>query len=756
MSDPWPRPCRARSIARGATTVAFALAVLMLGLGAAAASAAVTPMVDLGEASTYAALSGASVGNTVSAPTAPHTTLRGDLGVKAASPPTGFPPGVVTGTTRVGTPEAAAAHADVAAAYGEVANRTGGAPLAGAMAGATITPGLHTVAAAASNTTTVTLDAGGDPDAVFVIQVNGALAMAAGSQVVLAGGAQASRVFWQVNGAGAIGANATFVGTLMALDAVGVGAGSIVNGRAFALGGALTLDANEFYSSPPRVTLDGGATLATNDPAPTISGTTDVVAPAQVTVTVAGQTLLATPSAGAWSVTPGSLPNATYTVVSSVVDGAGNRSSATQALTVDTVLPVVTIDGGPSLTTDDPTPTLSGTTDVAPGTVIRVDVGAQALTALVQLTGGWNVTPVALPDGTHPVTASVTDPAGNDGTRSQSLTVDTLAPFVTIAGGATASTDDPAPTIMGSSDAASGTTVAVSVAGHPMTTALQADGTWQVTAPAVGPGTWQVVADVADAAGNVGSAGQTLTVTAPATAPAPPAATPLEPLATPLPLPAGPAPVPPPAVAPAPAPAAAVAPPVTAERFPAKLQVLRAGIREGRLDVLARITGRATGRVDVGYESSGRTTRFTAAIADGTVRIDRLLPRAQRRKSTGIVTIEYAGNERVRSDVVRLRAASAKAVLRRGVTRIDEQQRLLVAGTTSSRAVGVVRIRLGYAMADGSTRFLHHSAMIRRGRWSVAETLPTAARAGGQLSIQFTGYEPRAMRGEQLAKAVGP
>ena len=95
-------------------------------------------MVDLGTASTYAVLSGASVGNTVSAPGAPHTTLRGDLGVKANTQPTGFPPGVVTGAIDVGNAAADAAHADLVAAYDEVAARTGGDALAGALAGATI------------------------------------------------------------------------------------------------------------------------------------------------------------------------------------------------------------------------------------------------------------------------------------------------------------------------------------------------------------------------------------------------------------------------------------------------------------------------------------------------------------------------------------------------------------------------------------------------------------------------------------------
>ena len=64
-------------------------------------------MVDLGRASSFAALSGASVGNTVSAVGAPHTTLRGALGVKANTRPTGFPPGTVTGEVSVRIVDAA-------------------------------------------------------------------------------------------------------------------------------------------------------------------------------------------------------------------------------------------------------------------------------------------------------------------------------------------------------------------------------------------------------------------------------------------------------------------------------------------------------------------------------------------------------------------------------------------------------------------------------------------------------------------------
>jgi hypothetical protein len=85
--------------ARGARSLLIllgALAALLLGAAGAAiprAAAAPTTLVDLGQASSYAVLSGASVGNTVNAVGAPHTALRGDLGVKADAQPTGFPPG---------------------------------------------------------------------------------------------------------------------------------------------------------------------------------------------------------------------------------------------------------------------------------------------------------------------------------------------------------------------------------------------------------------------------------------------------------------------------------------------------------------------------------------------------------------------------------------------------------------------------------------------------------------------------------------
>jgi hypothetical protein len=499
--------------AKSLCLAALAGGLLIAGFGPAVPSAVAAPttMVDLGQASSYAVLSGASVGNTVNAAGAPHTTLRGDLGVSATAEPTGFPPGVVTGATRVGS-GATQAHADLVTAYEGVAARTGGTAFGGDLAGLTLAPGLYSTAAAVSNTGTVILDGGNNPNAVFVFQIGGALTMAAGARVILSNGTQASRVFWQVNGAGAVGAGAKFAGTLMALDAVGMGAGTQVNGRALARNGAVSLDSNEFYSAPPVVTIAGGPTAITNRTTPTISGTTDVMAPGVVKVTIAGQTLTATPSAGAWSVTSAMLANGTYPVVASTSDGAGNLGSATQQLTINTVLPVVSIDGGPSVTTNDPTRTIAGSSDVAPGTVVRVTVDSQTLTALVQSAGTWNVAPTALTDGTRTVTASVTDPAGNNGTRSQTLTVNTVAPAVTITGGANALTNHATPDISGTANVAAGTTVTVTLADQTLTGLVQGGGAWSVTAAALSDGPHRVVMSVSDAAGNRASYTQTLTV----------------------------------------------------------------------------------------------------------------------------------------------------------------------------------------------------------------------------------------------------
>ncbi|MCU1400123.1 MAG: hypothetical protein JWN62_3232 [Acidimicrobiales bacterium] len=477
------------------------------------AATGLTP-VGLGAASTYSVLSGASVANTL---TGPATTLRGDLGVAVVDTISGFPPGVVVGTTHNADSQALTAKADLVSAYNDAAGRTPAIPFAGDLIGQALSPGVYHSGAAVSNTGILTLDAGNDPNAVFIFQVGGALSVAAATEVKLINGAQSSRVFWQVNGAATLGATAKFAGTIMALDAISVGAGATVYGRILARNGAVTLNSNNVYTTPPALTITGGATPTTNDSTPTIAGSTDVSAGQIVLITVAGQSLSATvQTGGSWAVTAAPVSDGAVSVTASVSDTTGSSTTATQTLTIDTVLPIVAITGGVAMSTNDATPTIGGTTDVGVGATVTVTVAGQTLTVLVQAGGAWNATPTTLGDGVHAVVASVTDLAGNVGTSTQSLTIDTTVPIVV--GGSTALTNDATPTLTGVTDVGVGATVTVTIAGQTLTATVQDGGTWSVTAATIVDGTWTVVASATDMAGNTGSATQTLTIdtTAPA------------------------------------------------------------------------------------------------------------------------------------------------------------------------------------------------------------------------------------------------
>ena len=190
-------------------------------------------------------------------------------------------------------------------------------------------------------------------------------------------------------------------------------------------------------------------------------------------------------------------------------------------------------------------------------------------------------------------------------------------------------------------------------------------------------------------------------------------------------------------------------------KFPAKVAVLRNGVDDGVLDMLIQITSRSEtpgAELELDYESSGRHTRFDVPIEGTQIKVRKKLPKSQP-KDTGIVEIEYDGNDAVSPDAVRLRAADGKSLLKRSRSEIEDGK-LEVEGTIDRDAEGVVRIRLEYSLPDGSTDFLYWNARISNGKWSISKTLPPLAAGGGQLSIQFTGYEKENLRGEQIAKQV--
>lgn len=197
--------------------------------------------VDLGAAASYAILAF----NTVTNVNNVGTIVTGDLGISPGAALVGFPPGVVVGNVHLGNLTAAAAKSAVLAAYNDAAGRLGAAVLPGDLSGLTLAPGLYStstsVMIAAGN---LTLDAQGDTNGVFIFQVGSTLTTLAGTQVILAGGAKATNIYWAVGTSATLGTNSVFKGTVLAGSALTMATGAALEGRLLAQGAAVALDTN--------------------------------------------------------------------------------------------------------------------------------------------------------------------------------------------------------------------------------------------------------------------------------------------------------------------------------------------------------------------------------------------------------------------------------------------------------------------------------------------------------------------------------
>jgi hypothetical protein len=190
----------------------------------------------------FSVLAGTAINNTG------NTTLAGDIGVSPGSTVTGFPPGTYTGEQHLNDSTAASAKLDLANAYAAAAARKEGAVAIsdGELGGKTLTPGIYKSGTGSFTITgsDLTLDGGGNANAVWVFQSSSSLAVGSGFKVVLVNGANAANIYWQVGGSAAIGANASFQGNILAYQSILLQSGAKLNGRALALNGAVTLNNN--------------------------------------------------------------------------------------------------------------------------------------------------------------------------------------------------------------------------------------------------------------------------------------------------------------------------------------------------------------------------------------------------------------------------------------------------------------------------------------------------------------------------------
>ena len=233
--------------------------------------------VGLGTDGSFAVLAGSAVTNTG------PSVISGSVGLDPGSAVTGFPPGIVlAGTTQISNGVSLQAKSDLVTAYNDAAGRSSTATVSGDLAGRTLTSGVYTSASSLGLSGALTLDAQGDPNAVFVFQAGSSLIVGSGSQVNLIGGAQACNVYWQVGSSATIGTGAAFVGNILALTSISMTTGATLQGRALARNGAVTLDTNTITSplctsgssstSTPGTTSTGSTTTGTG--ATTGTGTT--------------------------------------------------------------------------------------------------------------------------------------------------------------------------------------------------------------------------------------------------------------------------------------------------------------------------------------------------------------------------------------------------------------------------------------------------------------------------------------------------
>lgn len=194
--------------------------------------------VPLGTAQAYGVLGASAVTNTG------PTVISGALGVSPGTAVTGFPPGTATGVVNVANAAALQAQTDTTTAYNFLAGQACGTTLTGDLGGRTLAPGVYCYPTSAQLTGTVTLDAGGNPAAQFIFQAGSTLTTASASRVVLANGAQACNVWWQVGSSATLGSTTAFIGTIIALASNTLVTGATLNGRALARTGAVTLDSN--------------------------------------------------------------------------------------------------------------------------------------------------------------------------------------------------------------------------------------------------------------------------------------------------------------------------------------------------------------------------------------------------------------------------------------------------------------------------------------------------------------------------------
>ena len=378
-------------------------AALLCGVTQAAAQTAPS----LGAAQSFAVLAGSTVTNTG------PSVVTGDLGVSPGTAVTGFPPGIVVGGT-IHSANAVALNAQnsVTTAYNALASQACTQNLTGQDLGnRTLTAGVYCFDSSAQLTGTLTLNAQGNANAVFIFNINSTLTTASAASVVLINGANPCNVFWRVGSSATLGTSTSFIGNILALTSITLTTNASVSGRTLARNGAVTLDSNRVTATCPAppvcpavtltpATLPGGTVGVAYNQTITASGGT---APYTFTVTSgtlpAGLTL--TP-AGVLSGTPTTAGSSTITIRGTDANGCFGERTYTIVIAAAPVCPTISIS---------PPTVPNGQVGVAYSQTLTASGGTAPYTFTVAsgtLPAGLTVTPAGVLAGTPTTAGSAT------------------------------------------------------------------------------------------------------------------------------------------------------------------------------------------------------------------------------------------------------------------------------------------------------------------------------------------------------------
>lgn len=366
---------------------------------------------NLGTAGNFALFTAAGAFNCTGA-----SVVTGDVGT-AEGAFNAFPPGTLIGAKHVLDPVSTQASVDVKVAYSDLFARTCGAVIGTTLGnGQVLSPNVYCLGAASTLNGDLILDGEGDPNALFIIKIDGALSTNANSNVILINGASSCNVYWQINGAlgqgAGFGVNSTFRGIIVANGAISFSSGAKLFGRALSQAGAISLSDNV-------ITAGGAASAST------------ITAGGPTTICEGESVLLSGNNGGVWS---NGATTPTITVTTSgeyFVTNEGTCGEATSNHIIVAVNPMPTAAAGNNVSICSPNSTTLGAAAVTGSTY--------SWTPATGLSSATIANPVASPTTTTIYTLTETITAtGCQKSNSVTVTVDpAIVASVITAGGAT-------------------------------------------------------------------------------------------------------------------------------------------------------------------------------------------------------------------------------------------------------------------------------------------------------------------------------